>query len=493
MKETGNKTKSNNGYMRLVIGYAIFCLLVLIIVAIMLNRFMIKSNTSQINNILSLMSEKVNTSFEMMTDYISEAADIISAQKEISFEENYDELQKTLVNMPYFSIGMLGKDGTVYGASGEQMDIMKHNFAEKAENAETLYISEPYRSSVTGSNMITIFAPLYQEDTYAGSVYVTYYLETIQNLAYTNILSEETAVFLMNPYSGNFVNCSDDGGNPPGTWSNVRLIKNNIRCMNGYDYDTWLEAMKNNDTENIINFRQGESAYTQAYVHINGMDNWNLVIRIPISELSSTMQQYALIVAVCAALMILATMFLAVQLYKKEHSRTEILQTLSDADALTRIMNRRGFNNTMSRIFEDKSKIGRSTFIFIDIDFFKDVNDQYGHAAGDYVLCAAATILKEVFQDIGIVARMGGDEFNVFVHEPLTVEDIDALMAAVRMKFSEIILQDGTPLPLSFSAGLSVYPKDAVELEQLKECADKALYYVKENGRKNHFWFCDLK
>ena len=213
------KTKQNMGYMRLMIKYVIFCVIVLLIVTIILSRYISVNNTTQINNVLSLMSEKVNTSFEMMTDYIIEAADLMSARNEFSYEDSYDELQQTLQNMPYFSIGILDMEGNVYGSAGEQADMEKQDLIDAANHTVTIYISEPYRSSVTGDNMITIFAPIYQNDVRAGSIFVTYYLETIQNLAYTNILSDETAVFLMNPYSGNFVNCSQDGDNPPGTWT----------------------------------------------------------------------------------------------------------------------------------------------------------------------------------------------------------------------------------------------------------------------------------
>lgn len=494
MKQSMKKeSKSNREYIRLVIGYVCFCLVVLIIVAVMLSRYISKNNAAQINNILSLMSEKVNTSFEMMVDYITEAADLVSAQKEISFEENYEELQQTLKDMPYFSIGMLSTDGTVYGTPGEQMDIEKQGFVEAANSFDTIYISEPYRSSVTGSNMITIFAPVYHGGEHVGSIFVTYYLATIQDLAYTNILSNETAVFLMNPYSGNFVSCSEDGDNPPGTWSNIRLIKNDIECFNGYDYDKWLDDMKNASDNNIINFRQNGIAYSQAFVNITGMNNWELVIRIPLAELSNTMQQYSISVAVCAALLILATLFLAASLYRGEHSKTEVLQSISNKDPLTKILNRRGFESALKKIFANKAELGRSTYMFVDVDLFKNVNDQYGHDVGDYVLCAVASILEEAFKEVGVVGRVGGDEFNVFVYEPLSNEDIDARLAQVKIKLNDLILPDDTPLPISFSGGLAVYPQDAKALNELIACADEALYHVKENGRKHHFWYSDLK
>ena len=70
--------------------------------------------------------------------------------------------------------------------------------------------------------------------------------------------------------------------------------------------------------------------------------------------------------------------------------------------------------------------------------------------------------------------------------------DIDNIMATIRVKLKEIRLEDGTPLPVTYSAGLAEYPSDAADLKDLAELADKALYHGKENGRNNHSWYSDL-
>ncbi|MBQ9518422.1 MAG: GGDEF domain-containing protein, partial [Firmicutes bacterium] len=461
--------------------------------ALSLNGLLQNSTKVQINNILSFMSEKVDSSFDMMVNYVTEAAEIISVDNDIDFKEKYIQLQKTVKTMPYTSIGLVSVDGTIYGSSGEKLDMEKQGYAEDALKTEKVYISEPYRSSVTGSNMITMFAPVYENGKRAGSLFATYYLETIQNLAYTEILSESTAVFLMNPYSGNFVNCSEADNNPSGTWSNIRLIKNEIKSMEDYDYDAWLKEMRINGEKNLINFSFMDKTYTQAYIDIDGMHDWYLVIRIPLAELSDTMHKYTLGVIVGAALLILATILLATHLYNAEHRQNATLQELSDHDPLTRVLNRRAFDESLNKLFAKNQKHNTYTFMFFDIDYFKGVNDNYGHDAGDQVLCATAKALTDAFWDTGVVARIGGDEFNVMIYKPLTVADVDYILANMRMNLKNLKLEDGTDLPISFSAGLSIYPQDASDLKTLKENADKALYYVKEKGRNNHFWYHDMK
>lgn len=478
---------------RLIAVYITFCIVVLVMLALSLNGLLQNNTSVQINNILSLMSEKINTSFAMMVNYVSEAAEIISSEESCDPETSYKQLQKTSDAMPYTSIGIITVDGTVYGTEGEKLDMEKQGYVRTAFDSDGVYISEPYRSSVTGSNMITMFAPIYSNGERIGSIFATYYLETVQKLAYTDLLSDSTAVFLMNPYSGNFVNCSAADNNPPGTWSNIRLIKNDIKAINGYDYDAWIRDMRLGSPQNLVNFVLMGKSYTQAYIDIDGMHDWYLVIRIPIAELSDTMHKYTAGVIVGAALLILATILLAAHLYNNEHRQNETLQDLSNHDPLTKVLNRRAFESSLNKMFAKGKKPERSIFMFFDIDYFKGVNDKYGHDAGDQVLCATASALTDAFWNTGIVARIGGDEFNVFIYKPLTVADLDDVLANMRVAMKNIKLDDGTALPVSFSAGLAIYPQDADDLKTLRENADKALYRVKEAGRNNHIWYHDIK
>jgi diguanylate cyclase (GGDEF)-like protein len=487
-----NPSPKRTDYTPFFIAYILFCMLTIIIVSVILSGPIKQNTVNNINNTLSLMSEKVNTSFDMMTDYLIEAADIVSLKNDSDFNKTYDMLQNTLSDMPYYSIGLLSHTGKVYGTAGEKADMEKHGYSTSMYSGNGIYITEPYRSSVTGSNMLTMFKPVYNQRDYAGSVFVTYSLETVQKLAYTSILSDKTSVFLMNPHSGNFVSCSADANAPAGTWNNIRLVKNRIVSNKDYTFDEWVENMAQNGENNIVNCTIDGVGYAIAYTNIEGMDNWSLIIRVPVGELSTTMQQFTVGVVICASIIMLATLLLAIKIYLSESNRNKALQTLSYIDPLTKVINRRAFENKLDAMFAAKRKPDAATFIFFDIDYFKAVNDTHGHDAGDQVLCIVASALTDIFADTAIVARVGGDEFNILVYEPLTVAEIDSLMAALRVRLKETVLDTGTALPVSYSAGLAVYPQDSTDVKQLVECADKALYHVKEMGRNNHFWYHDL-
>ena len=480
-------------HFKILAVYITFCIFILLTVTLSLRQLVTRSTNAQINNILSLMAEKVNTSFNMMSNYVIEAAEIVSTDKDINFEDCYARLQSTKNELPYTSIGLIDSSGRIYGSKGEQLDIEKQNFIDASFAEDKLFISDPYRSSVTGTNMIAMFAPIYSRGSRVGSLYAVYYLETIQNLAYTNILSDKTAVFLINPFSGNLVNCDEADGNPPGTWSNTRLIKRDIESLSGFDYDDWLKEMRGGGEKNLIDINYMGQSFAQAFVEIKGMRDWYLVIRIPLEELSDTMHRFTLGVIIGAALLVIATILIALYLYSSEHRQNETLKDLSDHDPLTKILNRRAFAAASERMFSKLKPGEQCIFMFFDIDYFKSVNDNYGHDAGDQVLCKTAKALSDAFGDTSVVARIGGDEFNVFIYKPLTVADVDDILANTRMQLKQLKLDDGTQLPLSFSAGLARYPQDADSLKTLSENADKALYHVKDEGRNNHFWYHDFK
>ena len=124
-----------------------------------------------------------------------------------------------------------------------------------------------------------------------------------------------------------------------------------------------------------------------------------------------------------------------------------------------------------------------------DIDFFKKVNDTYGHAVGDCVLKNVAKTIKKELRENDIPSRYGGEEFAILL--PYTTLDEAALVAqrlrrAIEKKkinIEEYNIQGISQISVTISVGVSAYDKTMKESEQLYQNADKALYEAKKNGR----------
>lgn len=513
----------NSKYTGLIIAYISFCVVVILVAAAILSGLVGANNTNQMNSILALMSEKLNTSFDMMTDYLKEASDIASASR-MDFDVLYEQFSSTSegkpYKMPYSNIGFVDSEGNIYATEGEKLDIEKYGFGEKALEVDDIYITEPYRSAVTGLNMITLFAPVYGPDISPakdealsrrdgphivrqkrrleddkkirrGSIFVTYYLETIQGLAYSDVLTDATEIYLVNALSGNYVNCTGTKDSPTGTWGNIRLRKKSIKGISGYDLDEWLENMRNEADDNIINVKEDGEEFTQAFVNIKGMENWNIVIKIPIKELSTAMSNFTMVMTVAAFAILGATAVLAFVLNRVERKRAKKLEEISVMDPLTKVLNRRGLDEGLENMFpkDDEMLEKKGIYIFLDIDNFKAINDNFGHEGGDKVLKESAEILTNYFKDKALVARVGGDEFNLYIYEDMTVAEVDSAMSYVREAFASIKADSHVESGVTFSAGIARYPEDAIGLEELVESADKALYTVKKRGGADHLWY----
>jgi diguanylate cyclase (GGDEF)-like protein len=163
------------------------------------------------------------------------------------------------------------------------------------------------------------------------------------------------------------------------------------------------------------------------------------------------------------------------------------LDHLASHDALTGLPNRRVF---LDRIEHALARARRAelqlAILFVDLDHFKQINDELGHAVGDVMLLAVADRMRETVRATDTVARLGGDEFIVLV------EDVDSV-EAVAMVAHKIIEALATPvhyrehaLTVGASIGIAIYPHDGTTTTEIIASADQAMYRAKLAGRNRY-------
>jgi diguanylate cyclase (GGDEF)-like protein/PAS domain S-box-containing protein len=162
---------------------------------------------------------------------------------------------------------------------------------------------------------------------------------------------------------------------------------------------------------------------------------------------------------------------------------------LAHHDALTGLANRASFDHRLDLEIEAHRKSQqRFAVLCLDLDRFKEVNDVFGHSAGDHLLRKAAELLKDVLADGQMIARLGGDEFAVIM--PALRDPVQAGRLAECLLQALEGEQDGSPFDLvSVSIGIAVYPDDASGRAALLSNADAALYRAKKEGRGTYRFF----
>ncbi len=172
-------------------------------------------------------------------------------------------------------------------------------------------------------------------------------------------------------------------------------------------------------------------------------------------------------------------------LESKVKERTEALDRLAKTDPLTELLNRRGMNERIeAEISRSRREHGHIGLLLLDIDFFKEINDQHGHGKGDAALEAVARLTHAMLRPYDSVARWGGDEFLVLT-QASDAHDLSALGERIRAAIADsghIEAADGTPIRLSLSVG-GYFASSGEELGSMLQRADKALYAAKEAGR----------
>jgi diguanylate cyclase (GGDEF)-like protein/PAS domain S-box-containing protein len=175
---------------------------------------------------------------------------------------------------------------------------------------------------------------------------------------------------------------------------------------------------------------------------------------------------------------------------------TEILQSnkrishLSTHDPLTGLPNQALCYQQIEKAIATSNRQGSFlALLFIDLDDFKKVNDGMGHTVGDLLLAEVATRLLANMRQTDTVARWGGDEFVVLLNQLPIEENITGIIVKILERLSQPFYFEGQTLYVTPSIGISVYPKDGSNSEELLVNAESALLQVKENGRNNFGFF----
>jgi diguanylate cyclase (GGDEF)-like protein/PAS domain S-box-containing protein len=159
-------------------------------------------------------------------------------------------------------------------------------------------------------------------------------------------------------------------------------------------------------------------------------------------------------------------------------------------DSLTGLPNRNMFHNRLEQeIVKSKRADLSLALLLVDLDEFKEVNDTLGHDVGDLLLMEAARRIKACVRDSDTVARLGGDEFMIILSELNATNEADDIVEKIIASLAEEFPIGEEVIHISGSIGITLFPKDATDIDALIKSADQAMYTAKHNGRNCYSYF----
>lgn len=169
------------------------------------------------------------------------------------------------------------------------------------------------------------------------------------------------------------------------------------------------------------------------------------------------------------------------------------LELTATHDPLTRIANRELFIKTLNNAIQFSTLTSKPLFLFyLDIDMFKQVNDQHGHTYGDLLLIAVTRRIKHILRKDDTFSRLGGDEFTIIL-----VDTNEKQIKHIARRICESIARpfniNDKIIQVYTSIGISQYPTDGTNADDLIYLADKAMYYTKRNSGNGYHFYNDIK
>jgi diguanylate cyclase (GGDEF)-like protein len=176
--------------------------------------------------------------------------------------------------------------------------------------------------------------------------------------------------------------------------------------------------------------------------------------------------------------------------YQVIKSDEEKLNHLAYFDTLTELPNRKMILDRLNLLVNLSHQNGLSfSVVFIDLDDFKKINDSMGHLVGDALIVSVASRLNEFVDKNDILGRLGGDEFALIIQQDLKDEDIFQYVENLRRSLETSFIVETHELHIKASFGISKYPRDGVDPNELIRCADTAMYKAKETGKNGIYFF----
>ncbi|PNV83778.1 MAG: diguanylate cyclase [Sulfurimonas sp.] len=203
----------------------------------------------------------------------------------------------------------------------------------------------------------------------------------------------------------------------------------------------------------------------------------------------------SIITTILLMIVVIVLMYKLIRDYADEITEQKnILDYQTHYDSLTGLPNRVLFNDRLQHLIEvAKRKNATFALLFVDLDRFKQINDSLGHVIGDKVLQIISKRLQRIIRKEDTISRLGGDEFTILAQSLKKGEDASVLAQKIILSLSNAIYIDRHTLYVTSSIGISIFPDDGIESDNLLKNADAAMFKAKEEGRNNfQFYSSDM-
>ena len=418
---------------------------------------------------VSRQSEHIKAILDIHYGYLRGIAKEIGKSEELVSDENMEMLISLEEETALERTALVEADGTAHYDNGAEKNVSSRRyFKEAMEGKETL--SNPLESSVDKETRVILGVPVRKNGKVIGILGGSYNVTALSHMLFNDFF-EDVGYTLITTSDGEIIAFEFYDDQTLVCGSSMKEVKKDfavgasglmkIRIGNDYNSERYL-------------------AYTDM-----GLNDWMICYVIPVSEAQKSynfVRRYELMFTIGFGAMV-SILFLWG--FVKNRSKNKQLIQAAETDALTSAYNKRSTEERIHNVLQEHPQ-EPGTFVIMDVDHFKEVNDIYGHITGDKVLHKFGEVLHEHFREGDIVGRIGGDEFVVFMRKTDSREAAVSRIESLIKKVEELSFTEMNGKNITISVGMAFAPDHGTGYLDLYKNADTALYKTKQNGRDGY-------
>ena len=388
-------------------------------------------------------SERLNTILNINYSYLNVLAQELSKSEDLFSENNISLIKAFMENTDLNRTAIIDSDGNALYDNNVVKNVAHRRY---------------FKESMQGKQFI-------------GVVGGSYNVTKLGNMLFDDLFNGQGKSFIVDQ-DGNLITRDKKYEKK----HNIKTIDNLFGICDEKEVKTDFNQQESDLIQ--IQTKKNKSLYL-AYSPLK-INDWMICYIVPVhvaQESYTFIKHYETLLATFLGLIVLSLMIYLAHSNSREN---KYLIHLSEIDPLTSVFNK----ETTQKLIDQKLKNHEHfCFLILDVDDFKSVNDNYGHAIGDKVLKNLSDLFKNHFRQTDIVGRIGGDEFIILIEDEHIAE---SRIQSLLKKVNELKIEELQDFKLSISVGMAFAPSNGTTFMELYRHADHALYQTKRTGKNNY-------
>ena len=481
------KKKLNHAF-----NYITAILIFICAMTVSLSIFLVKVQNSIDTNSQNIMtstvshqSDHVLSILQIHYGFLNSIADKMGKSSSLLFDGNMKFLVSMAENTDFERTALIEADGTAHYDNGAEKNVAKRRYFQEAmQGKETL--SDPLESSIDQEMRVILGVPVYHNGNIIAVLGGSYNVTALSRMLFNDVFDDSGYSLIINQ-NGEIIAYDGDPA-----YHNITYGDNFFKFherQNLLSDDTLKKIRQDfkNEKDGTVRLQAVSTSDAAQYLSYTrlGINGWMICYIIPVADAQDS---YAFIKSdesILLGIFLILVLLLVLYIIRTNRKQNEELIRTAELDGLTGAYNKRATEAYINKILTQMPD-EKGTFVILDVDKFKDVNDRYGHAAGDTVLHELAKTFFRHFRKDDIIGRIGGDEFVIYMRNIESKEIASARVKNLIENVRSLPFEEMNGNHVTISVGIAFVPEAGNCYMDLYKNADTALYETKQNGKDGY-------